>query len=157
MGISDKLTEPMHVGWREWVALPDLGVPRIKAKIDTGARSSALHAFYIEPYRHAGRDFVKFGLHPIQGDEHTALTCRAPVLDRRMVSDSGGHRELRYVIETSLRLGAHDFLAQVTLTNRDSMLFRMLVGRTALARRFVVDPARSFLMRDQATPKTDSL
>ncbi len=138
-------TQPL-VGWREWVALPALGVDCLKAKIDTGARTSALHAFYIEPFRRRGLEWVRFGLHPLQRSKVPALHCSARLLDRRRITDSGGHTELRAVIETSLQLGDVSFDIELTLTNRSQMQFRMLLGRTALAGRFRVDPGRSFLL-----------
>jgi hypothetical protein len=140
----EALTKPL-LGWREWAALPELKLAELKAKIDTGARSSALHAFAIEPYKKNGQKWVMFAIHPIQHDVSTIVECHAQIKDRRIVSDSGGHKQKRYVIETPLLLGAHLLKAEVTLTNRDSMLFRLLIGRTAMSDRFLIDPNASFL------------
>ena len=136
----------LTLGWREWVALPELGVPAIKAKVDTGARTSALHTFGIEPYRKQGVQRVRFSLHPMQRTTAGAVVCDAVVHDRRSVRDSGGHSETRWVITTQLKLAGRTIHPEVTLTNRDGMLFRMLLGRTALQElAAMVDPARSYL------------
>ncbi len=137
------MPEVLTVGWREWLALPELGVDKIKAKVDTGARTSALHTFYIEPFTKGSEHWVKFGVHPIQGDLDTVVHCTAPIKDQRTVRDSGGHAEDRYVIDTLVNLGGKIFTAELTLTNRENMRFRMLLGRTALRGRALVSPGRT--------------
>ncbi len=135
---------PATVGWREWISLPELGIAHIKAKVDTGARTSTLHAFMVEPYREGGAPRVHFKVHPLQKRTDIVTDCHADVLDRRWVSDSGGHREQRYIILTTALLGDTRWPIELTLTDRETMLFRMLLGRTALLERFVVDPAQSY-------------
>ena len=138
------MTEAALAGWREWVALPGLGVPAVKAKLDTGARTSALHVAALEPFEQAGQLRVRFVLHPLRRRDDIAIRCEALVVDRRLVSDSGGHLERRYVIRTPLALGGREWPIELSLTNREQMLFRMLLGRTALAG-WLVDPQRSFM------------
>lgn len=134
------------LGWREWVMLPDLVDVPIKAKVDTGAKTSSLHAFFIEPYTKDGRPWVKFLLHPNQKDNDLEVECHAAVSDRREVSDSGGHKEERYVIESTIVLGKDILIAELTLTDRDSMSFRMLIGRNLMRGAYAVDCGSSFLM-----------
>lgn len=138
------------IGWREWLALPELGIERLKAKIDTGARTSALHTFFVEPIKKTRR--LRFGVHPVQRDNDTEIICTADCIDEREVTDSGGHREMRWVILTPLIIGSHCFPIELTLTNRDTMTFRMLLGRTAIRHRFYVNPARSFLVGQPQLP-----
>lgn len=132
------------LGWREWLSLPDLGIEDILAKVDTGAKTSALHTFYIDDFERDGQQWLRFGLHPSRHSDRDAVHCEAPVKEQREVTDSGGHVENRYVIETTFKVGEQQFTAEVTLTNRDNMKYRILLGRNALRRRFVVDPARSY-------------
>jgi hypothetical protein len=150
------MSTKLPIGWREWIGFPDLNIPRIKAKIDTGARTSALHAFRVEPFTRDGQAWVRFGIHPIQGDVNTVIECAAPIKDQRVVRDSGGHEEVRYVIDTQIVIGDNVITAEVTLTDRDGMTFRVLLGRTALRKRYVVHPGRSYLQSKRDNKKEQS-
>jgi hypothetical protein len=132
------------IGWREWLSLPDLGIARIKAKVDTGARTSCLHAHRLEAFTEQGSPWVRIWVHPLQKSTQS-ICCAAPIVDERIVTDSGGHRERRIVMQTTVILGAKTLPIEMTLTNRDTMKFRMLLGRSALAGQFIVDPQTSFL------------
>lgn len=136
---------PATIGWREWVGFPSMGLPYIKAKMDTGARTSALHAFRLEPFDRGGREWVRFAVHPLQRRTDLVVWHETEVVDVRAVTDSGGHREQRYVVRSELSLGGRCWPIECTLTNRDTMLFRILLGRTALAGRVLVDPENSYL------------
>lgn len=138
-------TEKMVLGWREWVGFPELGIPQVKAKVDTGARTSCLHAFLVVPFERDGSQWVRFDMHPVQGDSSDVISCEAPVLERRLVRDSGGHEEIRYVIETRIKLGERELSCEVTLSDRDSMRFRVLLGRTAIKGHYLVDSGKSYL------------
>jgi len=144
------------LGWREWVGLPEFGIRNIKAKIDTGARTSALHAFEVRAFHEGGTERVEFRMHPVQKDNDTVVTCVADVLDKRRVTDSGGHTEERFVIQTDLVIGKRRWPIEVTLTARDDMMFRMLIGRTALHGRAVVDPQRSYVVGKKKVRKVKS-
>ncbi len=132
------------VGWQEWVALPDFGLPAVKAKIDTGARTSSLHAYNILFFERKGKRYVRFDVYPLQRSERVIRTCEAPLKEHRHVRSSSGDRQHRPVIVTLLTLGGETWEIELNLTNRDSMGFRMLLGRQTLKRRRVVDPGRRF-------------
>jgi hypothetical protein len=133
------------IGWREYLTLPDLGIAQVKAKIDTGARSSALHAFDVERFSSQGKHMVRFKVHPDQRDTQRTVTAIAELVEQREVRNSGGHAQLRPVIHTTVELNGTRWLIELTLTNRDVMGFRMLLGRQAVRKRFLVDAGRSFL------------
>jgi hypothetical protein len=137
---------PTIIGFREWIALPELKLPALKAKIDTGAKTSSLHAFDIKLVKRGGVSYVKFKVHPIQKNTDLVVECISPLIDRRVVTDSGGHKENRYVINTFIQMGAVKKTIQLTLTNRASMKYRMLLGREAL-NQFYIDPSQSYLLR----------
>jgi hypothetical protein len=132
-------------GWREWVSLPDLGVDWIKAKLDTGARTSALHAFDLEEFERDGQAWVRFSIHPWQRNADDAVSAELPVHDVRHVRSSSGHVQERYVVLVAVRIGLRKITTEVTLTRRDAMGFRLLIGREALRQGYVVDPGRSYL------------
>lgn len=136
------------IGWREWVALPDFGVEAIKAKVDTGARTSSLHAFGVQVFAVDGDEWVRFEVHPEQRSRRGTAVVKARVVANRKVRSSTGHVQERPVIKTRLTLNGRTWPVEITLTNRDEMGFRMLLGRAALRRKFVVDPGRSFLASD---------
>lgn len=132
-------------GWREWVSLPDVDVEWVKAKLDTGARTSALHAFDIHEFERDGLAWVRFSIHPWQRSGEDARDAVLPVHDRRLVRSSSGHVQQRYVVVMDVRLVDRTVAAEVTLSSRDQMGFRLLIGREALRQGFVVDPGRSYL------------
>jgi hypothetical protein len=154
--VARPLRDPRHrsqpsadaatVGWREWVALPALGIPRIQCKVDTGARTSALHAVDIEPGAENGMPTVHFRLYPLHGDRSSAIACSAAIAGRRQVRSSNGMRELRYVIVTPMILGSRQQWIEITLADRDPMRFGMLLGRQSLVQGgWRVDPGRAFV------------
>ncbi len=139
------MTRPTTIGWREWVQLPEFGIAEVKAKVDTGADNSSLHAFDIERFERDGEPFVRFEVHPRQRKKRPSILCEAPIVGERRVKNSGGRSEQRLVIRTKLLIARVEVEAFVNLTTRDEMTFRMLLGRRTLRRRFVVDPGRSYI------------
>ena len=147
MGHFFIMSELKTLGWREWVRIPDLGIRRIKAKLDTGAKSSCIHAFDVEILDSENEACVRFKIAPRQRNEETLVQVEAPLLEYRQVRSSTGHNTNRPVIRTSIRLAGQRFEIDLTLVDRSEMGFRMLLGRDALRERFVVDPARSYASR----------
>lgn len=143
-----KARTKLIIGWREWCGLPELGLPGIVAKIDTGAKTSSLHAFKIRHFEKDGESWVRFIVHPAQRRRQPEITCEAKVIDERTITSSNGASEQRIVISTTMILGQQKFETELTLSNRDEMGFRMLVGRQSLSRRFMVDPSLSFAAGD---------
>ena len=141
---QEPVTEKVVVGWREWVSLPQAGVDWVKAKIDTGARSSSIHAFDVETSERDGQEWVRFCIHPWQKSEEDRAELTLPVLDRREVRSSNGQVEQRYAVAMDVTLAGRTITTVMTLSNRDEMGFRMLIGREALERGFLVDSAASY-------------
>ena len=146
MSGTGKNENKLIVGWREWVALPDLEIQSIKAKMDTGARTSALHTYFIEPIGDSIKPKVRFGIHPIQKSTKNVIICTADIIDQRQIIDSGGHPELRYIIQTSIFAGDRKWPIDISLTNREQMRFRLLIGRTAISNHLIIDPQLSFTL-----------
>ena len=144
------------IGWREWIGLPELAIDRIKVKVDTGARSSALHAFDLHEFERGGERWVRFKVHPIQRDSKTTRQTEAPVLEYRSVKNSSGRASLRPVIVTSVKFLDQTWQIELTLTNRDQMGFRMLLGREAIRNRFLVDSGKSYFGGKPKKKKTQT-
>ncbi|MCF7804465.1 MAG: RimK/LysX family protein [Candidatus Marinimicrobia bacterium] len=139
--------EPTSLGWREWIALPELGIDYIKAKIDTGARTSALHVHNLKVLEEVDDGYrLRVAIHPVQRSSENEVTVEVLAHDKRNVRSSVGHEEHRYVIETPVKIGDREFPVEITLTNRDAMGFRMLLGRSALRKGFVINPKKSFVL-----------
>ena len=141
------------IGWREWIAIPEWGVDSIKAKVDTGARSSAIHVVDLELFTRGSQDWARFSLHPVQHIAHYTVVVESRVHEFREITSSNGQKSKRPVVRVSLRLMNATFPIELTLANRDQMGFRMLIGRSAIRRRFLVDPGRSFLSNSHPTIK----
>jgi ribosomal protein S6--L-glutamate ligase len=149
--------EKTLIGWQEWCKLEEVGLGAIKAKVDTGATTSCLHAFEVSTFTRKGKKYVSFSIHPLQNNKEIVKVCVAPFIGTRVVANSGGEKELRYVIRTNLKLGEIDTDIEITLTDRDSMKFRMLLGREALAGRFIVDSEQKFLLGKLKTSSVKNL
>ncbi|TBX70192.1 30S ribosomal protein S6--L-glutamate ligase [Flavobacterium silvisoli] len=145
------------LGSEEWCSFPELGIPAIKARVDSGAKTSALHAINIAPFIKDGENWVKFDINPIQNNLKTVIHCEAKLIDKRIVKSSSGFREQRYVISANLKIGNDAWEIEMTLTNRDSMGFRMLLGREAMSGRILVDPEQKYLLGQTSTESLKEL
>lgn len=149
--------EKVIVGGEEWCTFPILGIPKIKARVDSGAKTSALHAINIKPFVKEGENWVRFDVNPIQNNQKKVIHCESKLIDKRIVKSSSGNREKRYVISAELEIGGKNWLIEITLTNRDSMGFRMLLGREAMSGRVLVDPEAKFLLGQPTNENLESL
>ncbi len=145
-GRKKKLMARPMIGWREWAAFPELGVDRVNAKIDTGAKTSAIHAFRPKVIDTSDGEVVEFYLHPRRRHKEPEIFCRLPLIDKRVVRSSNGQAEERLVVKTPVRIGEDTWPIELTLTNRDAMGFRLLIGRDALVKRFLIQPEASYLL-----------
>lgn len=134
-------------GWREWASLPEIGIEQIKVKLDTGAKTSSLHAFQISTFKKNNQDWVKFDLHPLQDNDTFIKTCMCPIIDYRWITSSNGQSQQRYIISTSVKLGPLFWPIDISLANRDEMGFRMLLGRDAIKKNLLVDAGRSYILQ----------
>lgn len=149
---EQKISKPKLIaGWREWGQLPDLGVEKIKVKVDTGAKTSSLHAFDLATFIHMGTEWLRFEVHPLQDNDSITHTCISQIVDYRWITSSSGHSQKRFIIQTTLKVGEFSSLIEISLANRDEMGFRMLVGRNALKGRILVDPSHSFLLSHRSS------
>lgn len=135
----------LKIGWKEWVSLPDLQIPAIKAKVDTGARTSVLHASHITVFRKPSGRWVRYVVRPLRKNPEIEIQCESKLLDKRDIKNSGGQVESRYVIESTVVLGEASWSATLSLTSRDDMLFRMLLGRTSLPGNVIIFPGEKYL------------
>lgn len=150
------MDKKMIAGSEEWVALPALDLPKIKVRVDSGAKTSALHAVNITPFQRNGENWISFDVHPLQFDGRRVVNCEAPVIDRRVIKSSTGTREMRYVINTTLQIGNQAWEIEVTLANRDSMGYRMLLGREAMRGKLLVDPESSFMFGEHSPEEVEA-
>ncbi len=134
-----------EIGWREWVGLPGLNIPAVKAKVDTGARTSAIHAFGIQTFEVEGVEWVRFQVHPRQRAKLPTITCEARIYDRRAIRSSNGQVQTRIIIKTRLEIGGVSWPIELSLASRDELGFRLLIGRQGLRRKVMIDPARSYV------------
>lgn len=151
------LQNKIILGSEEWCSFPEIGIPTIKARVDSGAKTSALHAINIAPFIKDGKNWVRFDINPIQNNVKTIIHCEAPLVDKRIVKSSSGFREQRYVIQTLLDIGQAKWPIEMTLTNRDSMGYRMLLGREAMSGRVLVDPEQKYLLEQPTAEKLKEL
>ena len=136
------------IGSQEWCAFPELKTPAVRARIDSGAQTSSIHASDIQPFRKDGEDWVRFEIHPVQESPKVIIKNEAKVVTVRKVKNTGGTSESRYVIKTPMKIGNDTYDIELTLANRDAMGFRMLLGREAMINRFLVNPAEIYTLGD---------